>query len=292
MDLSVIIVSYNVRNFLEKCLVSVLQASQNLNCEIFVVDNKSTDGSCSMVEAGFPEVILIKNPANRGYSAANNQALKTASGRYVLLLNPDTIVKENTFLTCIRFMDSHQDAGATGVRMINGKGKFLPESKRALPTPGTAFFKMSGLLYLFPKSRIFNRYYLGHLDSKQISKADVISGAFMFLRAEAVAKTGLLDEEFFMYGEDIDYSYRLLKAGYNNYYFSDAEIIHFKGESTKKENIKAVVNFYKAMSIYVRKHYTSGSMRVSAPFIQIAIFMSGALSMLKNLIGNFFRLRE
>ncbi len=292
MDLSVIIVSYNVRNFLEKCLISVLQASQNLDCEIFVVDNKSIDGSCSMVETGFPEVKLIKNPVNRGYSAANNQALKTASGRYVLLLNPDTIVKENTFLSCISFMDSHPDAGAAGVRMINGKGKFLPESKRALPTPGTAFFKMSGLSYLFPKSRLLNRYYLGHLDNMQLSKAEVISGAFMFLRAEAVAKTGLLDEEFFMFGEDIDYSYRLLKAGYNNYYFPDAEIIHFKGESTKKENIKAVVNFYRAMSIYVRKHYTSGSMKVSAPFIQIAIFLSGTLSMLKNLIGNFFRHRE
>lgn len=289
MDLSVIIVSYNVRNFLEKCLISVRKASENLDCEIFVVDNKSTDGSCSMVEAEFPEVKLIKNPVNRGYSSANNQALKTASGRYVLLLNPDTIVQENTFRSCISFMDSHPDAGATGVRMINGKGKFLPESKRALPTPGTAFFKMSGLSYLFPKSRLFNRYNLGHLDSMQISKADVISGAFMFLRAEAVAKTGLLDEEFFMYGEDIDYSYRLLKAGYNNYYFPDAEIIHFKGESTKKENIKAVVNFYKAMAIYVRKHYTSGNMKVSAPFIQIAIFLGGTLSMLKNLIRNLFR---
>jgi O-antigen biosynthesis protein len=289
MDLSVIIVSYNVRNFLEKCLVSVLKASQNLDCEIFVVDNKSTDGSCSMVEAGFPAVKLIKNDVNRGYSAANNQALKTASGRYVLLLNPDTIVKENTFLSCISFMDGHPDAGATGVRMINGKGKYLPESKRALPTPGTAFFKMSGLSYLFPKSRLFNRYYLGHVDNMQISNADVISGAFMFLRAEAVAKTGLLDEEFFMYGEDIDYSYRLLKAGYNNYYFPDTEIIHFKGESTKKENIKAVINFYWAMSIYVRKHYNSGSMKVFAPFIQIAIFLSGTLSMVKKLIGNFFR---
>lgn len=289
MDLSVIIVSYNVRNFLEKCLISVRKASENLDCEIFVVDNKSTDGSCSMVEAEFPEVKLIKNPVNRGYSSANNQALKTASGRYVLLLNPDTIVQENTFRSCISFMDSHPDAGATGVRMINGKGKFLPESKRALPTPGTAFFKMSGLSYLFPKSRLFNRYNLGHLDSMQISKADVISGAFMFLRAEAVAKTGLLDEEFFMYGEDIDYSYRLLKAGYNNYYFPDAEIIHFKGESTKKENIKAVVNFYKAMAIYVRKHYTSGNMKVSALFIQIAIFLGGTLSMLKNLIRNLFR---
>lgn len=289
MDLSVIIVSYNVRNFLEKCLISVRKASENLDCEIFVVDNKSTDGSCSMVEAEFPEVKLIKNRVNRGYSSANNQALKTASGRYVLLLNPDTIVKENTFRSCISFMDSHPDAGATGVRMINGKGKFLPESKRALPTPGTAFFKMSGLSYLFPKSRLFNRYNLGHLDSMQISKADVISGAFMFLRAEAVAKTGLLDEEFFMYGEDIDYSYRLLKAGYNNYYFPDAEIIHFKGESTKKENIKAVVNFYKAMAIYVRKHYTSGNMKVSALFIQIAIFLGGTLSMLKNLIRNLFR---
>ncbi len=289
MDLSIIIVSYNVRYFLEQCLISVHKASENIDCEVFVVDNNSTDTSCLMVEAGFPEVRLIKNHDNRGYSAANNQALKIATGRYMLLLNPDTIVREDTFRNCISFMDSHPDAGAAGVRMINGKGKFLPESKRALPTPGTAFFKMSGLGYLFPKSGFFNRYYLGNIDNTATSKAEVIAGAFMFLRAEAVARIGLLDEDFFMFGEDIDYSFRLLRAGYNNYYYPDVEIIHFKGESTKKENIRAVVNFYRAMAIYVRKHYSEGAMKLLAPFLHAAIFFTGSLTLLKNLIRNLFR---
>lgn len=289
MDLSVIIVSYNVRNFLEQCLHSVRRASVNIDYEIFVIDNNSTDGSCPMLEAGFPEVRLIKNQVNRGYAAANNQALKMASGKYLLLLNPDTVVNENTLLNCIKFMDSHPDAGATGVRMINGEGKFLPESKRALPTPGTAFFKMSGLAYLFPKSGLFNRYYLGQIDKSATSKAQVIAGAFMFIRAEAVRKTGLLDEDFFMFGEDIDYSFRLLKAGYNNYYYPEAEIVHFKGESTKQENIRAVKYFYRAMSVYVRKHYSEGSMKLLAPFLHAAIFFTGSLALLKNLIRNLFR---
>jgi GT2 family glycosyltransferase len=289
MDLSVIIVSYNVRYFLEQCLHSVRRASENIDYEVFVIDNNSSDGSCQMVETGFPEVRLIKNHVNRGYSAANNQALKMASGRYLLLLNPDTIVNENTFHNCIKFMDSHPDAGAAGVRMINGEGKFLPESKRALPTPGTAFFKMSGLAYLFPKSGFFNRYYLGQIDESVISKTEVVAGAFMFLRAEAVRKTGYLDEDFFMFGEDIDYSYRLLKAGYNNYYYPDAEIVHFKGESTKKENIRAVKYFYRAMSVYVRKHYSEGVSKLFAPVLHAAIFFSGSLSLLKNLIRNLFR---
>jgi len=281
MDLSVIIVSYNVRYFLEQCLISVRRASEDIDCEVFVVDNNSADGSCSMVLREFPEIILIKNNENRGFSAANNQALKRASGRYILLLNPDTIVEENTFKSCISFMENHHDAGATGVRMIDGKGKLLPESKRALPTPRTALFKMSGLSYLFPKSRFFNKYYLGHLNSLETTKADIISGAFMFLRSEAVRKTGLLDEEFFMYGEDVDYSYRLQKAGYCNYYFPEVKIIHYKGESTKKEHVSTVVNFYRAMLIFVRKHFSNGSMKRFIHFIQAAIFLTAGISLMR-----------
>jgi GT2 family glycosyltransferase len=285
MELSVIIVSYNVRYFLEQCLLSVCKASENIDCEVIVVDNNSTDGSCSMVAHEFPEVKLIMNSINKGFSAANNQALKMAAGRYVLLLNPDTLVEENTFKSCISFMDRHPDAGATGVRMINGKGKLLPESKRALPTPRTAFFKMSGLSYVFPKSGFFNSYYLGHLNSFETTKADIISGAFMFLRREAIDKTGLLDEEFFMYGEDIDYSYRLKKAGYNNYYYPEIKIIHYKGESTKKENLDTVINFYRAMVIFVRKHFSNGTMKGFVKLIQAMIFISAAFSLLKK----FFR---
>jgi GT2 family glycosyltransferase len=284
MELSVIIVNYNVRYFLEQCLHSVRKASESIDCEIFVVDNNSADGSCSMVSSIFPEVNLIRNRDNKGYSAANNQALRIASGRYVLLLNPDTIVEENTFKKCINFMDGHPDAGATGVRMIDGKGKLLPESKRALPTPGTAFFKAFGLSWIFPKSRLFNRYYLSHLDILRTTQADVISGAFMFLRHEAVLKTGFLDEDFFMYGEDIDYCYRLKRAGFNNYYFPEIKIVHYKGESTKKENLNVLIYFYKAMRIFVKKHYSNGSLKAFAILIQIAIYLRAGISLLKRII--------
>jgi O-antigen biosynthesis protein len=288
MELSVIIVSYNVRYFLEQCLLSVRKASENIDCEIFVVDNNSTDGSCSMVKSEFPEVKLIMNNTNRGFSAANNQALEQASGHFFLLLNPDTIVEENTFKSCISFMHSHPDAGAAGVRMINGRGRLLPESKRALPTPRTALFRLSGLSFVFPKSRLFNRYYLGHLDNLETTKADIISGAFMFLRREAVIKTGQLDEDFFMYGEDIDYSYRLQKAGYNNYYYPEIKIIHYKGQSTKKENLNVLVNFYRSMMIFVRKHFSNDNLKAFILFIQAAIFFSAGLSLLKKFFKRTF----
>jgi O-antigen biosynthesis protein len=288
MELSVIIVSYNVRYFLEQCLLSARKASKDIDCEIFVIDNNSADGSCSMVRSQFPEVRLIMNHDNRGFSAANNQALQLATGRFILLLNPDTLVEEYTFKRCISFMDSHPDAGATGVQMIDGKGRLLPESKRALPTPKTAFFKVAGLSYIFPKSKLFNRYYLGNLDDLKTTQADVISGAFMFLRREAVLKTGLLDETFFMYGEDIDYSYRLQKAGYNNYYFPEIKIIHYKGESTKKENINVLINFYKAMIIFVSKHFSNGSFKAFILIIQAAIFFRAGISLLKQFIKRLF----
>lgn len=288
MELSVIIVSYNVRYFLEQCLLSVRKASENIDCEIFVVDNNSADGSCSMVSGKFPEVKLIINPNNKGFAAANNQALKIASGTYILLLNPDTLVEETTFTSCIKFMDEHPEAGATGVRMLNGKGKFLPESKRAFPGPRTAFFKIFGLSRLFPKSEFFNNYYLGHLDQFKTSKADVITGAFMFLRREAVLKTGLLDEDFFMYGEDIDYSYRLIKAGYINYYYPETKIIHYKGESTKKGNLNAFVHFYRAMTIFVKKHLTNGNSKAFFFAVRLAVFFRAVLSLFKRTIKRIF----
>jgi GT2 family glycosyltransferase len=288
MELSVIIVSYNVRHFLEQCLISVFKALEGIDSEVFVVDNNSADGSCSMVSSRFPEARLIMNHENRGFSAANNQALKLATGRYLLLLNPDTLVEEETFKKCISFMEDHPDAGAAGVRMIDGKGKFLPESKRAIPTPGTAFFKISGLSRLFPHSGLFNRYYLGNLNSDNTTQAEVISGAFMFIRREAFLKTGLLDEDYFMYGEDIDYSYRLIKSGFNNYYYPGTKIIHYKGESTKKENLNVLANFYKAMLIFVNKHFNNGSHRPYVFLIQTAIFFRAGLSLLKRIIKKLF----
>jgi O-antigen biosynthesis protein len=288
MELSVIIVSYNVRHFLEQCLMSVYQALEGIENEVFVVDNNSADGSCSMVSSRFPVARLIINRENRGFSAANNQAIKLATGRYILLLNPDTLVEEETFKKCIAFMDNHPDSGAAGVRMIDGKGRFLPESKRAIPTPGTAFFKISGLARIFPHSSLFNRYYLGDRDNNKSSQADVISGAFMFIRHDALLKTGLLDEDYFMYGEDIDYSYRLLKAGYKNYYYPGTKIIHYKGESTKKENLNVLLNFYMAMLIFVRKHFNGGKHRSYIFLVQAAIFFRAGVSLVKRIIKKIF----
>lgn len=288
MDLSVIIVSYNVKYFLGLCLNSVYKAAEGTECEIFVVDNNSSDGTCTMVRNEFPKVKLIANTDNRGFAAANNQAIKIASGKYILLLNPDTVIAEDTFRKCISFMDSRPDAGATGIMMINGKGKFLPESRRALPDPETAFYKITGLSHLFPRSARFNRYYLGNISNNITHPADVISGAFMFLRREAVIKTGMLDEKFFMYGEDIDYSFRLIKAGYNNYFYPGAKIIHFKGESTGKGNFDHLINFYNAMHIFVRKHYSDSRMKLMRIPIRIAISARTVLSVLNIFFRNSF----
>ncbi|MGD2036109.1 MAG: glycosyltransferase family 2 protein, partial [Bacteroidales bacterium] len=256
MDLSVIIVNYNVKYFLEQCLHSVFKAMEGMKGEVIVVDNNSVDGSCQMIREKFKKVQLIENKKNLGFSRANNQGLAISGGRYVLILNPDTIVQEDTFSKCVSFMDKHPDAGGLGVKMIDGRGNFLPESKRSLPTPLVSFFKIFGLSALFPKSRLFGRYHLGFLDNNEVNKVEILPGAFMMIRKAVLQKTGFLDESFFMYGEDIDLSYRILLAGYNNYYFPETTIIHYKGESTKKGSINYVVVFYRAMIIFAKKHFS------------------------------------
>jgi O-antigen biosynthesis protein len=281
MDLSVVIVSYNVKYFLEQCLHSVEKATQHLQAEVFVVDNNSVDGSAQMVAEKFPSVQLIINERNVGFAKANNQAIRKAEGRYVLLLNPDTVVQEDTFVQCIGYMDKNTDAGCLGVRMIDGRGNFLPESKRALPTPDVAFYKIFGLSSLFPRSRRFGRYHLGYLDPDQIHDVDVISGAFMLLRSKALRKSGLLDEVFFMYGEDIDLSYRIKLAGYRNIYFPCTTIIHYKGESTKKGSINYVILFYNAMILFAQKHFTANTARYYTFFIHLAIYFRAGLSILQ-----------
>jgi GT2 family glycosyltransferase len=247
MRLSVIIVNYNVRHFLEQALQSVRKAMQGIDGDVWVVDNNSVDDSVRMVQEKFPEVRLIANKNNPGFSIANNQAIRESHAEYVLLLNPDTLVEEDTFSKCLTFMDTHPDAGALGVKLIDGSGKFLPESKRGFPSPWVAFCKTFGLSSIFPKSRLFNRYYLGYLDENETHPVDVLVGAFMFIRRAALDKSGLLDEHFFMYGEDIDLSYRIIGAGFKNYYFPDTKIIHYKGESTKKGSLNYVRAFYQAM---------------------------------------------
>ncbi|MES2617278.1 MAG: glycosyltransferase [Bacteroidota bacterium] len=255
-DLSVIIVNYNVKALLEQTLLSVVKATGKLQVETIVVDNHSADGSCEMVSEKFPSVIRIENKDNKGFSKANNQGIQIAKGRHILLLNPDTVVSEDTFIKCIDFLDQHPEAGALGVRMIDGRGKFLPESKRGLPTPAVAFYKMTGLAKLFPKSKTFGTYHLSYLSEFETHEADILSGAFMMIKREVLDKVGLLDETFFMYGEDIDLSYRIVKAGYKNYYFADTTIIHYKGESTKKHSVNYVKIFYQAMAIFAKKHYS------------------------------------
>lgn len=278
--LAVIIVNYNVEYFLRQCLHSVFQACKNIDAEIWVVDNNSVDGSVAMVRDSFPETRLIENRENVGFSKANNQAIRESNSEYVLLLNPDTVVEEDTFEKVIGFMDDHPDAGGLGVKMIDGKGRFLPESKRGVPTPAVAFYKIFGLSALFPKSKIFGQYHLGYLSNDEVHEVDILSGAFMLMRREALDKTGLLDEAFFMYGEDIDLSWRLVKAGYSNYYFPHTRIIHYKGESTKKGSLNYVKVFYKAMVIFAEKHFSQRNARAFGQLINLAIYLRASLAVL------------
>lgn len=278
MKLSIVIVNYNVKYFLEQCLHAAQKAALKVSSEIIVVDNDSVDGSCQMVSEKFPEVQLISNKDNVGFSKANNQAIRIAKGEYILLLNPDTVVEEDSFVKIVGFMDKTPDAGGLGVKMIDGKGHFLPESKRGLPTPEVAFWKMFGFSKLFPHSKRFGRYHLGYLSNDQIHEVDVLAGAFMLLRRKTLDKVGLLDEDYFMYGEDIDLSYRITLGGYKNYYFPETTIIHYKGESTKKGSINYVKVFYNAMIIFAGKHFSKGNARRYSILINLAIYLKAFLS--------------
>lgn len=288
MKLSIIIVNYNVRYFLEQALLSVQKATKNLATETFVVDNNSVDDSVHMVAEKFPHVHLIANQDNPGFSKANNQAIRLAKGEYILLLNPDTLVEEDTFDKCVAFMDAHPKAGGLGVKMIDGSGNFLPESKRGLPTPMTAFYKTFGFSKFFPKSPIFNRYHLGFLDKDKTHEIEILAGAFMLMRKSVLDKIGLLDETFFMYGEDIDLSYRILKGGYKNYYFADTTIIHYKGESTKKGNLNYVKVFYKAMIIFAKKHFQGEKASLFIGILQFAIYFRALLTILSNVFKKIY----
>lgn len=285
MDISIVIVNYNVRHFLEQCLISVRQAVEGLEAEVFVVDNCSTDGSVVMVRERFPWVNMMANVENVGFSRANNQAMQVAKGRYVVLLNPDTIVEAGTFRSCIAFMDSHSDAGGLGVRMVDGTGSFLPESKRSLPTPEVAFYKIFGLSALFPRSARFGRYHLTYLKEDETHQIEVLSGAFMLMRKAVLDRIGLLDEQFFMYGEDVDLSFRITQAGYVNYYFPEARIVHYKGESTKKGSLNYVFVFYNAMAIFARKHFSRGRARLFSVLINFAIVFRAALAVANRFAG-------
>lgn len=286
-DLSIIIVNYNVCYFLEQTLKSVFSSLQNLNIEVFVVDNASVDGSVSMVKSKFKKVILIESKENLGFSKANNLAIRKSNGKYVLLLNPDTVVQEDTFVKCFNYMEQNTKAGGLGVYMVDGKGKFLPESKRGLPTPWVAFYKITGIASLFPKSKKFGKYHLGFLENDKIHEIEILSGAFMWLRKSTLDEIGLLDEDYFMYGEDIDLSYRITKAGYSNIYYPETRIIHYKGESTKKSSLNYVYVFYNAMAIFAKKHFTKSYASSFSFLITLAIWAKATLQFFGGLFKKY-----
>ncbi|MEP6844494.1 MAG: glycosyltransferase family 2 protein [Panacibacter sp.] len=255
MRLSIIIVNFNVRYFLEQCLYSVQSAITTINAEVLVVDNCSNDGGIEYLQQKFPWVKFIVNKQNEGFARANNIALRRAKGEFVLFLNPDTIIPENILTESIRFFETHEDAGCIGVRMLDGKGRFLAESKRAFPSPVASFCKLTGLAALFPKSAFFNRYALGALDQNIVHEVAVLCGAYMMGRRDLLQKMDGFDESFFMYGEDIDLSYRIQQMGKKNYYLGHLMMVHFKGESSAKNRGRYMLLFYSSMQIFVKKHY-------------------------------------
>jgi len=279
MKLAVIIVSYNVRNYLRQCLDSLRRATEGIETEICVIDNHSKDDTVRMVEKEFKDVRLIASNRNRGFAGANNIAIRQTDSEYVLLLNPDTVVGEDTIRDCLRFMDDNDRAGGLGVCMLKCDGSKAMESRRGLPTPMTAFYKMCGLCSRYPRNVRFGKYYMGDMPWNVPGKIDVVSGAFFLIRRKALDEAGLLDEDFFMYGEDIDLSYRLLKCGYENWYFP-SKILHYKGESTKKSSFRYVHVFYEAMLIFFRKHYGHLSFWLNIP-IKMAIYLKAFLALMK-----------
>jgi len=259
MQLSVIILNYNVRYFLEHCLKSVQKAIENIDAQIIVVDNNSPDDSCEMVKTLFPKVILIENNENAGFPKGNNIGVQQARGKYICILNPDTVVAEDTFEKILAFAEKQEKLGIIGCKLIDGTGKFLPESKRGVPTTSVAFAKFFGLYKLFPKVKAFQKYYAQHLDENTTGKVDILVGAFMVLKRETYQQLGGFDQRYFMYGEDIDLSYSALKLGLQNYYFAETSVIHYKGESTVKDQ-KYRQRFQEGMELFYAKHMKSASL--------------------------------
>lgn len=293
MKLAIVIVNYNVKYYLKQCLQSVFHAdrkiseNEDIEVEVWVVDNDSVDGSADMIRQDFPNVHLIENHENVGFARANNQALAQIEGAdLVLLLNPDTVIPCDTLTECVRFMQHHPDCGGLGVKMVDGKGRYHKESKRGFPTPEAAFFKISGLIHLFPHSKRIAAYYMGHLDPNAVHSIDILCGAFLMFRQEVYKKIGGLDEDYFMYGEDIDYSWRIRSAGYQNYYLPTTRIIHYKGESTRKGSMNYVYSFYHAMSIFVSKYYSGGRAKAFSLLLHLAIWLRATLAWVQRIVSH------
>ncbi len=291
LQLSIIIVNYNVKYFLEQCLHSLKPALKNMDAEVIVVDNASADGSCTFIKQHFPWVKLIELPKNIGFGRANNVGLKQAAGKLILFLNPDTILSENVLTSAITFLEKQAGAAASGLRMIDGSGSFLPESKRSFPTPLNSFFKLSGLASVFPKSKKINRYALGNIPEHSIAEVEVLSGAFFLCSKAILEQAGGFDEDFFMYGEDIDLSYRIQKQGNKVFYLGSTSILHFKGESSKDKNLQYVKMFYGAMEKFIKKHYRKNGKRGLSDVLKFGVYAAGFLSVAKSYASRIFKKR-
>lgn len=285
-DLSICIVNYNAKKLLDECLESIYCNTKRISFEIFVVDNGSVDGSTSMVKEKYPEVKLIENDCNVGFAKANNQALRESQGRYVLLLNNDTVVLPNALDKLVEFMDSHPEAGACGARLLNPDGTLQPQCRRGFQTPIAAVSHLLYLDRLFPKSRIFGKYFLTYLDSDKTHEVDTVSGACELVRREAMDKVGMLDEQFFIYSEDIDWCLRIKKAGWKVYYVYEAEIIHYGGQGgTKHRSYNMIIQFHKSYHLFYRKHYAAGNLFLINWFIYSLLVVKLGLSILRNLLA-------
>ena len=288
--ISVIIVNYNVRDFLEQALLSAGRALQNIPSEIIVVDNASADGSVQMIKERFPDVILIENKQNTGFSAGNNLGLRRASGKFIVLLNPDTVVQEDTFTKLLEFFEATPGASAATCKILNPDGTFSVDCRHSIPTPLTAFWKLLGLDRLFPKSRFFAKYNLTYLDENELNQVEAISGSFMMMRSEIIKKVGELDEDFFMYCEDIDYCHRINQAGGKIFYVPDSQIIHYKGESTKINNLDYVITFNRSLYTFYKKHYQQKYVTPFKWLILLGVIFRGVVIYSKNLIKRYFPL--
>lgn len=286
MKVSVIIVNYNVQYFLEVCLHSVFRALERYSGEVIVVDNLSSDGSVEMVKQQFPKVKLIANQVNCGFGKANNQGVAIAQGEYLLFLNPDTVLPEDFFELSVAYMEAHPQAGCLGPKLLDGKGQFSPESKRSFPSLSVAIYKTTGIHKLFPRSPYFNKYYAVHIGENETAPVDVLMGCCMLLRTSVLEQIKVaFDEDFFMYGEDIDLSYRIQKAGYQNIYFPQTSIIHYKGESTKKTTLSYVRIFNEALSLFVKKNYPAAQAKMFTVFINVGIVLRAMITLFKNFLS-------
>lgn len=286
--ISVIIVNYNVRDFLEQALISIRRALEDIPSQIIVVDNNSIDDSVAMLHERFPEVTCIVSPQNRGFSAANNLGIEQAKGQYLVLINPDTVVQEDTFKVLLDFFSRTPDAAAATCKILNPDGSFSVDCRHSIPTPATAFWKLLGLNRLFPKSKIFGRYNLTYLDENKCYPVEGISGSFMMIKADVVRAVGPLDEQFFMYCEDIDYCHRINLNGGKIYYVPDTQIIHYKGESTKKNNLDYVITFNRSLYLFYKKHYQNNYIAPFKWLILLGVIFRGIVVYIRNLISKYY----